>query len=326
MFGVLAVDKPAGWTSRDVVNRVQGLVRPTKVGHTGTLDPMATGVLLLVVGPATRLMEFSHRMPKRYDAEFLLGCSSDTLDTDGLVQACSSAVQIGRQQWTEAMGQWLGKIQQRPPRYSAVHLGGRRAHELARAGVDFEVQPREVTIFDLELVSFEYPVVRMRIECSTGTYVRCLGSDIAKSLGSDAVMSRLVRTQIGPFLLADSTPLAELGDRQSVAALLDSPLKLLPDLPVLDLSDEQCRQLRNGQPIVSDRLPGQNTHGQNTHGQNVHRRNPPNKSVLADPPSSSHASSHANTEQLMAAVDSEGRLVAILTQVAGQLRSRRVFH
>jgi len=292
MFGVLAVDKPAGLTSRDVVNHVQKVIRPVKIGHTGTLDPMATGVLLLAVGPATRLVEFSHRMRKSYQAEFLLGFTSDTLDTDGQVQPCEEPVEIQAQQWREEMENWLGKIHQRPPRFSAVHVGGKRAHELARKGVDFDIPTREVTIYRLELLSFDYPRIQLSIECSTGTYVRCLGSDIAEGLGSGAVMSRLVRTGIGPFVLQDCISLDTLADRDSVATHLKSPLEMLPDFPMISLSDQQCRQLRYGQPIAAEA------------GQMIPM---------------------GESSQPIAGVDSAGRLFALLYCESGRLRSCRVF-
>lgn len=292
MFGVLAVDKPAGMTSRAVVNHVQKLIRPIKIGHTGTLDPMATGVLLLAVGPATRLVEFSHRMRKYYEADFLLGFSSDTLDTDGQVQPCKGAPEIQPNQWLDEMENWLGKIHQRPPRFSAVHVGGKRAHELARKGVEFEVPSREVTIFHLELISFQYPQVQLGIECSTGTYVRCLGSDIAQALGTNAVMSRLVRTGIGPFHLKDCVPLKSLADPVSIASHLRSPLEMLPDFPMISLTDEQCRRLRHGKPICFEA------------GQVIP------ESVDSQP---------------IVGVDSEGYLYAILYRESNRLRSCRVF-
>ncbi len=259
MFGVLAVDKPAGLTSRDVVNRVQRLLRParrgsvspiTKVGHTGTLDPMATGVLLIVVGQATKLVEYAHALRKSYEADFELGLVSDTLDSTGNVEPVQGAPHIARSAWLREMQNWQGTVEQRPPKYSAIHVGGRRAHEMARSGLEFETPVRRVTIHTLELLDFEYPRVSIRIQCSTGTYVRSLGADIATALGSSAIMTRLVRTQIGPFDLSECVRLDELDRCQAVQETLLSPLGLLTEMHKIDLDEVQCEDMRHGRTVA----------------------------------------------------------------------------
>ncbi len=249
MRGVLAIDKPTGWTSRDVVNRVQRLVRQAgkfKVGHTGTLDPMATGVLLVAVGAATRLVEFAHEAIKHYRAEFQLGCRSDTLDTDGQVCKLDNAPRPTADQWRSASQKWIGRVRQVPPKYSAIQVDGRRAYERARAGQDFELPSRHVHIHSIKTVSFNYPHVTVDIACSAGTYVRSLGSDIAVDLGSDAVMSGLVRTAIEPLELSDCVSLAALESWQDVQRSLHPATVLVPAMPKIELTDQLCRDLRNG--------------------------------------------------------------------------------
>ena len=249
MLGVLTIDKPAGKTSRDVVNHIQRIVRPAKVGHTGTLDPLATGVLLVAVGSATRLVEFSHDADKEYDAEFQLGCSSDTLDVDGNVQPLVDPPIPTLEQLAEETRRWLGRVQQTPPRFSAVHVQGRRAHELARRGEAFELPPREVTIHALDILEYDPPHLRLRIVCGSGTYVRSLGSDIARGLGTDAVMSRLTRTRVGPIALAGCVGIDAIRSAVDVGRHLRPALCLAAHLPMIALDDDLCRRLRLGQPL-----------------------------------------------------------------------------
>jgi len=276
LFGVLTIDKPAGMTSRDCVNRVQKLIRPDrtrknptedtveghsgvdgnvraeKVGHTGTLDPMATGVLLVVVGQATRLVDYAHQLPKTYEADFLLGCTSDTLDTTGRIATLPNPPGISRLALQEALPNWLGSILQTPPHYSAVHVHGKRAYDLARRGEKFDIPPRATLIHELELLDFEYPLFTIRVRCSTGTYIRSLGSDMAAALGSGAVMSRLVRTEIGPYRLVDCARLDAFVSRQDIVRRLAPPLQLLGDLPKAMVDDVLCQRLRQGKMLTMD--------------------------------------------------------------------------
>ena len=279
-------------TSRDVVNRVQRVTKPIKVGHTGTLDHMPTGVLLLAVGSATRLVEFSHLMPKSYEADFRLGFQSDTLDIEGQVEQLEGATRVGEDAWVRAMSQWVGNVKQTPPKFSAINIQGKRAHQLARKGVEFEVPEREVNIHQLRLLRFEFPEITMAIDCGTGTYIRTLGDDIAQSLGSGAVMTRLVRTSVGPFQLANCLSLEQLVDIDAVSAYLCSPTTLLGELPQVVLNEVECRQIRNGIPLA------------------------------VRPPFDGLQTTY---ERPAAAVDEAGEIVAILERGGSQLRSRRVF-
>lgn len=248
MFGLLNLDKPPGITSRDVVNRVQRLVRPAKVGHAGTLDPLARGVLILGVGPATRLLEYIQRQPKQYRAEFLLGRTSDTEDIEGQVQRLPAEPIPASDEILRALPEFTGNILQRPPQFSALKVGGRRAYDLARAGQTADLAPRPVRIDRLDLLRYEYPQLELRIVCSAGTYVRSLGRDLAERLGTGAVMSSLVREAVGPFQLADAVGPATLSRENLPQHLLPAVLAV-HDMPAVVVSPDQQARLRRGQDI-----------------------------------------------------------------------------
>ena len=181
-------------TSRRAVDLVERLARPAKAGHAGTLDPLATGVLVVCVGAATRLIEYVQRMPKRYRATFLLGRQSPTEDIEGEVTELPDAPIPTLDEIAAAAGRFVGRIAQRPPAFSALKVAGRRAYKLARAGQPPQLAPRPVEIFAAEIKSYQYPELVMEVECGSGTYIRSLGRDLAESLGTAAVMSALVRT------------------------------------------------------------------------------------------------------------------------------------
>jgi tRNA pseudouridine55 synthase len=188
-FGVLNVYKPAGLTSRDAVDRVERLVRPAKAGHAGTLDPLATGVLVICVGQATRLIRFVQQMRKRYLATFLLGQSSETDDVEREVVAIPNAVVPTRALIDSTLPQFVGEIQQRPPAHSAIKIAGRRAYKLARKGVNLDLAARTVTIHQLDVLRYEYPELDLDIECGSGTYIRALGRDLGNALGTAALIA-----------------------------------------------------------------------------------------------------------------------------------------
>lgn len=250
MFGLLNVDKPAGLTSRDVVNRVQRLVKPHKVGHAGTLDPLATGVLIVAIGPATRLIEYVQRLPKTYQATFLLGRTSDTEDIEGRVEELPHAARPSEAQLRAALPQFLGTIQQAPPAYSAVKVEGQRAYKLARRGAAVELAPRPVEIYSLDLLRYDYPELELLVRCGSGTYIRSLGRDLAESLGTGAVLSALRRQAIGPFAAAEAISLAELS-LPLVERGLQPPQLALADLPQIEIGDDDAKLLSYGQPIAS---------------------------------------------------------------------------
>jgi tRNA pseudouridine55 synthase len=247
MFGVFNINKPAGLTSRDVVNRVQRRVRPHKAGHAGTLDPLATGVLLVCVGAATRLVEHAQRLPKSYRGTFLLGRRSDTDDVEHEVETVAGAPEPSRAAIDAALPRFVGEILQRPPRHSAVKIAGRRAYKLAREGVDFEPDPKTVTIDRIGIVRFEYPELVLDVNCGGGTYIRSLGRDLAESLGTWAVMSALERTAIGQFCVGDAMSLDAL-DGDCKQHLLPAA-RLVAGLPSLVVTAGELRELQFGRTI-----------------------------------------------------------------------------
>ena len=253
LFGIFNVNKPPGWTSRRVVNHIQRFVRPAKVGHTGTLDPLATGVLLICVGPATRLVEYCHRLPKSYRATFLIGHRSPTDDTEVETEYLPDAPRPTRAQIEAALSQFRGQIEQRPPLFSAVKIQGQRAYQIARKGKQVELPTRLVTIHALELVTYAFPELVLQIKCSTGTYIRALGRDLALSLNTVAVMSALERTAIGNFRIDDSLKLAEIS-ANNVSMVIRSPLEVLGSLVSIQLTPDQELAIGHGQ-MVSLNLP-----------------------------------------------------------------------
>jgi tRNA pseudouridine55 synthase len=251
MFGFLNIDKPAGMTSRDVVNRIQRLVRPCKVGHAGTLDPLATGVLVVCLGHATRLVDYVHRYSKQYDALFLLGRASDTEDIEGHVTILPETLDICREQLESVLPRFQGLISQVPPAYSALKVDGQRAYARARRGEVVEMAARPAMIHSARCSEFQLPAMRLDIACGTGTYVRSLGRDIARALGTEAVMAELRRVAIGPFSAEQSVALATVEQEglAGIASRLLPPRLALVGLGQRQLTESEERRVRQGQAI-----------------------------------------------------------------------------
>ncbi len=203
--GVLLLDKPTGLTSHDVVDVVRAALGTRKVGHAGTLDPMATGLLVIGVGRATRLLRFLGDLPKTYEGTGRLGEETDTLDAEGEVVR-TAAVSAGRAELEWAAAGLVGDSLQRPPAYSAVKVGGRKLYEAARRGDSVEAPPRPIHVDALEILRFGPPDFDFRVVCSGGTYVRVLVADLGTALGCGSHVTRLIRTAIGPFRLAEAVP------------------------------------------------------------------------------------------------------------------------
>jgi len=264
--GLLNVNKPAGITSRDAVDLVARLARPAKVGHAGTLDPLATGVLLICVGSATRLIEYVQRMSKRYVGTFLLGRTSATEDTDGEISLLPDPPVPASAQIEAAAAKLVGSLLQRPPAFSALKVDGQRAYDLARRGVPVELKPRAIEVYSLTVVRYDYPELVLEIECSGGTYIRSLGRDLSTSLGTAAVMSALVRTAIGPWAVATGVDPRTLATTDWQSRL--EPLgKALSMLPAIELTDVDVSRVRRGLFISlaaapqSREIAGFDTHG-----------------------------------------------------------------
>lgn len=253
MLGLLNINKPLDWTSRDVVNRVTRLATPDKVGHAGTLDPLATGVLVVGVGGATRLVEYLQQQPKRYRASFRFGESSPSDDLELPTEQFPNAPVPTLAEITAALPPFIGEISQVPPAYSAIKVGGRKSYEMARKGEAVELAPRSVTIHALEVVRYEYPEVTLDITCGSGVYVRSLGRDLAASLGTAAVMTQLDRTAIGSLRIETAVTVEQL--------LADGlALHLLParfatqHLPQVQLTEAECLELRHGRFLDAGKL------------------------------------------------------------------------
>jgi tRNA pseudouridine55 synthase len=251
VFGFINLNKPQGISSRDAVNVVQRLVKPAKVGHCGTLDPLASGVLVVCVGPATRLTKFVQDSPKTYAGSFRLGLESNTEDTEGQVVALDSPPIISAKQLEETLDQFVGKIEQVPPAFSAIKVDGKRAYDVARRGGDVTLKARTIEIFSLRLSNFSYPDFELEIQCGSGTYVRSLGRDIARKLDSAAVMTGLVRTAIGEFSIEQAVEPSCLS-RSNLAENIGPVEVGLSKLPTVVLNDDQAAALINAVPIDLD--------------------------------------------------------------------------
>ena len=257
--GFLLVDKPAGWTSHDVVAKVRRLAGQKKIGHAGTLDPMATGLLVLGLGRATRLLRFVQQAPKEYVATAKLGVATDTLDADGAVLT-REPMPVGLDDVNAVLPRFTGAIAQVPPMVSARKVGGRRLYELARDGIEVARDARPVTIHELELVDLapcDYPELTLRIRCSTGTYVRTLADDIAQALGGRAHLTALRRTANGSLRADDAWSIDELDDLAAsgrLGAAVLAPAQGLPDIAPVTLEDALSAAVRNGVSLATSSL------------------------------------------------------------------------
>ena len=252
--GILIIDKPAGWTSMDVCAKVRGIFHEKRVGHGGTLDPMATGVLPVFVGQATRAVEFAENGRKEYVAGLRLGLSTDTQDTTGQTLE-TRPVTVSRADVEAALDHFRGTIQQIPPMYSAVKINGQKLYELARRGREVERKPREITIYELELLDETGPgEYRLRCLCSKGTYIRTLCHDLGEILGCGGAMSSLRRTMAGGFRLEDAVTLEDV-QSQGESLLLPTD-RLFADSPAYTVpSAGREKRIRNGNPITDETLP-----------------------------------------------------------------------
>ena len=245
--GILIVDKPEDWTSQDVVSKLRGVLHEKRIGHGGTLDPMATGVLPVFVGRATRAVEFFEHAEKSYEATLLLGVTTDTQDTTGTTLE-NRPVTVDEAGLREVLARFTGVQQQLPPMYSAVKIGGKKLYELARAGKEIERKPREITVYSLDLLEFSKDTARLRIHCSKGTYVRTLCHDIGQALGCGGCMYSLRRTMAAGFTLEESVKLEQV--QQEGEALLRPTDSLFRQYPAYRLrTQKQEERCRNGNPF-----------------------------------------------------------------------------
>ncbi|MGD2067205.1 MAG: tRNA pseudouridine(55) synthase TruB [Gemmatimonadota bacterium] len=285
--GVLPVDKPEGPTSHDIVGWARKALDTRRIGHTGTLDPFASGLLLLCVGPATRLAEYLTGLDKEYVATARLGVRTDTHDREGrTVRVRDGWSSLEADRVAEALADLTGPLEQVPPAFSAKKVGGESAHRLARRGEAPELPPVRVTVHELELLGLDPPELRFRVLCSSGTYVRALARDLGEALGVGAHLTALRRTRVGPFSVESAVPGDALTPGAARAAWI-SPADALAHLPRVEVDEEAVRRLATGRTIDS----------------------PPDV---------------ADEERPVAAVR-RGELVAVTTRKGATLRPRKVF-
>lgn len=258
MNGIILVDKPCGWTSHDVVGKLRGILRERRIGHSGTLDPMATGLLVVFVGRATRAVEFAEADSKEYIAGLRLGVSTDTQDTTGnVLNTCETLP--SKDELIAAANGFLGEISQIPPMYSAIKINGKKLYELARRGEIVERSPRKVTISKLELVGEDKCDYILDIHCSKGTYIRTLCSDIGDKLGCGGCMSSLRRVKAGVFSVTQAHTMeqiqaaADLGGLDGIIIPVDT---LFTDKPKLTVNEFEEKKLRNGNTIKTKSADG----------------------------------------------------------------------
>ena len=245
MDGIVIVDKPEGWTSQDVVSKLRGVFKTRRIGHGGTLDPMATGVLPVFVGRATRGVEFFEHAEKTYETVLQLGLTTDTEDITGTVLTQQDAFVTGSM-LEEVLARFRGDILQVPPMYSAIKVNGQKLYDLARKGREVERQPRSVTIHELTLLGMEADGIHLRVRCSKGTYIRTLCKDIGEALGCGGCMAALRRVQAGEYTIANSVPLQTLIDSEDPGKYLLPVDSMFLAHPPVTLTEKQEKCCRNG--------------------------------------------------------------------------------
>ncbi len=304
--GVLVIDKPVGMTSHDVVQVVRRGTGIRRAGHTGTLDPRASGVLVILIGPAVRLSEYVSASDKRYQATLRMGTSTDTYDAEGRITRYSPIGHITEEQFVETLKNYEGEIWQTPPAYSAVKTQGRKAYEQARKGEEVELKPRKIHVYSLELLEWAPPEAVLDVYCSSGTYVRSLANDLGNDLGTGAYLIGLRRTKSGRFTLRDAVPLRQLQDSFIAGEwyrYLIPAAEALADWPGIELDSEQVELVRHGH-----RLPAS-----------------PDAKTLVDP--GNHPFVEEDNLGMVRAITEQGDLVAIMSFIeeTNEWQPKKVF-
>ena len=255
MDGIIIIDKPADWTSQDVTAKLRGVFRTRRIGHGGTLDPMATGVLPVFVGRATRGVEFFEHADKTYEAVLHLGLTTDTEDITGEILE-KKPVSVTEADILAVLPRFRGEIQQIPPMYSAIKINGQKLCNLARKGKEVERPARTITIHALDFLGLEGDLVRLRVHCSKGTYIRTLCKDIGDALGCGGCMESLRRTQAGAYTEKEAIPLADVVASENPAGLLQYMDTLFTQHPAVALTEKQTLRCRNGNSFSIDLADG----------------------------------------------------------------------
>ncbi len=270
--GVLVVDKPVGLTSHDVVQIVRKGTNIRRAGHTGTLDPRASGVLVILIGPAVRLSEYVSASDKRYQAIVRLGASTDTYDSEGQITSTAPVENITEEQFQNVLSQFVGEIEQVPPPYSAVKIKGKKAYEMAREGEEVELMPRTIQVYNLELLEWAPPEAVIDVYCSSGTYVRSLAHDVGIALGCGAHLVGLRRTKSGRFTLRDAVPLRKLRESFEMGnwyQFLNPAAEALSDWQAIELNQEMVEAVRHGHRIQAEPGTGKMARGISEQGELV---------------------------------------------------------
>lgn len=252
--GALYIDKPEGPTSHDIVGAVRRLLDTKRVGHAGTLDPFASGLLIVAFGQATRLLPYTHGLPKTYEATFLLGAASTTDDKTGSIAKHPNAPIPSEEEVRTTLTNFTGEIMQTPPAYAAVKIAGRKLYEYARKGESVVAAPREVTIHKITLHTYDWPQITVTIECSTGTYIRALARDIGVALGSGGYVTDLRRTQIGIIKSEEAIKLEEATQESLIARIKPSEV-LVSHMPSVTITSENVAQYRQGRAVPVKHVP-----------------------------------------------------------------------
>ena len=255
MNGIVIVDKPQEWTSQDVTARLRRVFNTRRIGHGGTLDPMATGVLPVFVGRGTRGVEFFEHAEKAYEATLLLGRTTDTEDVFGTTLT-EQDVHLSEEEFLAVLPKFRGKIMQVPPMYSALKVNGQKLCDLARKGKEVERQPREIEIFELVCLEFTGNTARLRVKCSKGTYIRTLCKDIGEALGCGGCMQELRRVQAGEYTIEEAVPLQELLESEDPGRYLRSVDTMFRNYPAVTLSAKQETRCRHGNSFTFHMEPG----------------------------------------------------------------------
>ena len=254
--GIINIYKEAGFTSHDVVAKMRGILRQKKIGHTGTLDPDAVGVLPVCLGSGTKLCDMLTDKDKQYDAVMLLGVETDTQDTSGQIK-CQKEVTASEEEVREAVLSFVGDYMQIPPMYSALKVDGKKLYELARAGKEVERQARPVVIHEIQILEVELPRVRMLVSCSKGTYIRTLCHDIGRKLGCGAAMEKLTRTKVSSFYIEDAITLSQLQqlkEEDKVSEKVVPVDKVFEHLPAFHVKNKYLAMVKNGNALYPNQL------------------------------------------------------------------------
>jgi tRNA pseudouridine55 synthase len=259
--GVILVDKPAGMTSHDVVNYIRRALKIRKVGHTGILDPNATGLMVMLLGKGTLLSSFLTGMSKKYISRMTFGQETDTFDAGGKIVSTSDPGRVTREEFQEILGNYIGEIEQIIPPFSAAKRNGIPLHKLARRGEKVNPRHKVVNIFKIRIIDFDWPEVSLEIDCQSGTYVRSIAHQIGQTLGCGGYLKSLRRLEVGPFQVSAAVTLDEISGAGNISDIIKPLRKALPSSPLIDIKPQYYGAVLNGRPLYKKYIGGSNYEG-----------------------------------------------------------------